>query len=153
MVNYPPWRSTYLCEGEARCKQGARFIVTNPNVVIANELGLTNPFVIAWEVIPFSFLADRVINIKQLLSLGTDYLGLAILDSYTTQVQSGIVKNTTYHASGWLGYFSDGEYEGVRMDRTLGLSTPSLTVKPYRIPKWGEALTWMSLLAQQLRPR
>jgi hypothetical protein len=35
-----------------------RFWITNPNLLLASELGLTNPASVLWEVTPFSFLVD-----------------------------------------------------------------------------------------------
>lgn len=35
-----------------------KFKITNPNLLLASELGLTNPASVLWEITPFSFLVD-----------------------------------------------------------------------------------------------
>jgi hypothetical protein len=136
--------------GVVTCKMGGRFEVTNHNLFLANQLGLTNPLVVAWELVPFSFLVDHIVNVAQFLSLGTDYLGLAVTDSYTVEVQE--LTNRTLQTS-WpaINYFVNEQYSAVRVDRVTGLKNPSLVIRPFRIPSWTRAATYMSLLAQTLK--
>jgi hypothetical protein len=50
----------------------------------ANELGLTNPLSVAWEVIPFSFAVDWFVPIGNYLQSLTDFVGLNLEDSFVT---------------------------------------------------------------------
>jgi len=50
----------------------------------ANELGLTNPLSIAWELVPFSFVVDWFLPIGNYLQSLTDFVGLDLEDSFRT---------------------------------------------------------------------
>lgn len=61
--------------------------VTDPGAVTENELGLRNPALIGWELIPFSFVADWFIPVGAWLQAQTALVGVNILDpSITTTV-------------------------------------------------------------------
>lgn len=51
--------------------------VVNPHLLMASSVGLTNPFTIAWELVPFSFIVDWFIPVGQVLSGLTVEHGLA----------------------------------------------------------------------------
>lgn len=53
--------------------------VHNPNLTVANRLGLLNPLSVAWELIPFSFVADWFVNIGDCISELTAWNGVTIL--------------------------------------------------------------------------
>jgi hypothetical protein len=50
----------------------------------ANELGLTNPLSVAWEVVPFSFVVDWFLPIGKYLQSLTDFVGLNQEESFNT---------------------------------------------------------------------
>lgn len=51
-----------------RCSVRLDYLMGNPSLVSVKELGLTNPFLVAWELVPFSFVADWFIPIGDFLS-------------------------------------------------------------------------------------
>lgn len=55
-----------------------RVRVNNPNIVRLNQLGLLNPLVVVWELIPFSFLVDWFTKVGSYLGSYTDTLGLLV---------------------------------------------------------------------------
>lgn len=55
--------------------------IRNDGLVAANQLGLLNPALVAWELVPFSFVADWFVNIGDVLQESTAFVGLTILDS------------------------------------------------------------------------
>lgn len=64
---------------ETQFSQRARFVgqfrIKNPNLVLPAMVGLTNPLSVAWELIPFSFVADWFLPIgKYLDSLDVPFL-------------------------------------------------------------------------------
>lgn len=66
--------------------------VTNPNLLLANQLGLVNPLSVAWELVPFSFVVDWFVNVSQILSSVTDLLGLKVTRAgYTWSYESDIL--------------------------------------------------------------
>lgn len=68
---------------KAWCNQGADIYITNPNLYMLQQLGVANPGLIAWELVPFSFLADWVFDISSCLGAFTDLLGCSVQNGYT----------------------------------------------------------------------
>jgi hypothetical protein len=60
----------YLCQVDTRysCKVNLNFLMDSAPLVQAAALGLTNPLELAWEEIPFSFVADWFVPIGNYLS-------------------------------------------------------------------------------------
>lgn len=56
----------------------ADVILENPNLWLANQLGLVNPALVIWDVIPMSFVADWFFDVSGFLGSFTDFLGLSI---------------------------------------------------------------------------
>lgn len=55
------------------------------------ELGLNNPWSIAWELVPFSFVVDWVLPVGKVLSSITAPLGVTFVDGYTSKILRGRV--------------------------------------------------------------
>lgn len=70
-----------------RFKVGGEVYIANPNVFLANQLGLLNPATFFWELIPFSFVVDWLTDFSSFLGSFTDFLGLSLVKAYTTCVQ------------------------------------------------------------------
>lgn len=68
------------------------FEVNSPSLLQASSVGLTNPFEIAWELVPFSFLLDWVVPVGNLLSSLTATEGLTFLGG--TKTLTGRTKRT-----------------------------------------------------------
>lgn len=60
----------------SRFKVGANVLVTNPNSALLGQLGLINPVALGWELIPYSFLVDQVLNVQQFIESWTDFYGM-----------------------------------------------------------------------------
>jgi len=136
-------------EGMAHVKMGCEVSVSNPNLYLANNLGLVNPGTIAWELIPFSFVVDWFVNVEQFLSQGTDFLGLSVTNTYTTRSTDGVLFEADWNpyqnpmiASQYATYASG--------NRNGGLSGPTLKVRPFKLPSWRRAATASALLVQVL---
>lgn len=148
----------------AGIQMGAEIGIDNPNLHLAEQLGLTNPAVIVWDLIPYSFVIDQVVNVGQFLALGTDFLGLNVRNSYTTK---RLVGRRVYSYRAYLHHWESrpdgsiiliedepsirtggGQFTATR--RTTGLQTPSLTTSA-PITGWRRALNDVSLLLKLLR--
>lgn len=70
---------------KARVKYSAMLKITNPNLLLANQLGLVNPLSVALELVPFSFIFEWFVNLGQVISTMTDFLGLELVDAYTSK--------------------------------------------------------------------
>lgn len=123
---------------------GGFVTVTNPNVFLANGLGVTNPASIAWDLVPFSFLINWVYDVSGYLNSFTDFLGAGLSGCYYTQYGVGVSNEQE-------GKFSFASYQGFMMNRSHGLYRP---VPALRVPNFGLSRTATLLaLATQRIPR
>jgi hypothetical protein len=160
-ANYPnpySWDSYRYITGEKRLSMGCTVSVSNPNLHLANQLGLTNPALFVYEKIPFSFVADWFFNVEQFLSLGTDFMGLTLSKTWSTQTVSG--HYVQYLHNLWK-YFDLGSWHyGVdhremagnfcHMRRVPGLTSPTFGVRPWRPWGWRRVAAAASLTFLQV---
>jgi hypothetical protein len=131
------------------CKQGCQVRINNPNLALAEQLGLVNPLVFVYERTPFSFVLNWFVNIEQFLSQGTDFMGLSILNAYTVKFSTGLWEDRQGNPFDTPSKKS-ARYEETAVQRSLGLTGPTLRVRPWKVPSWTRAATAASLLVQQL---
>jgi len=137
----------YLLRRDTTCVStyGTEVAVSNPNLYLANQLGLVNPLSFLLERTPWSFVLNWFINLDQFMSQGTDFYGLALRNQYTSTRQI----QTKYYQ--WSTSGKNGSYLQDSFDRTLGLATPSLGLRQARAWGWQRAANAVSLLANNLR--
>lgn len=71
-------------------------VVTNHNYLRAHQLGLTNPLLTAWQVVPFSFIVDWFANVGQVLDSLDPFTGVSLIrggTGYKGNVQMKFVGN------------------------------------------------------------
>lgn len=141
---------------------GAHVSVSNANLWLANQMGLINPAVIAWELVPFSFVVDWFMNVSQVLSAFTDFYGLSLSQTWTTTTIKG---NAAYYYEGryrwrengvWVyggGVFGDARGRFVHTRRELGLPRPTFAVRPFKMFGLRRSAAAVSLVVQQLLRR
>lgn len=127
-------------------RMGCEVSVSNPNLWLANQLGFINPASIFWETVPFSFVVDWFANVSQFLGSGTDFIGLSIVNPYTSRYVAGSM--SSYWGPPWYGR---SDFTFWKMRRELGLTSPVLSLKPAWLKSWGRALNASSLLTMQLK--
>lgn len=135
---------------------GADVIVSNPNLWLANQLGFVNPALVAWDMVPFSFVLGWFVSVEEFLSGFTDFWGLAISNSWTSSYfirnerQWQVQKNWPSFNANTVYY--DYTRKFVQAKRVPGgIPTPSLLIRqPWRLSPI-RGLTAVSLLLQQLR--
>lgn len=71
---------------QLRVKCGCQAEVTNPNLYLAQSLGLINPFATVWELLPWSFVVDYFFNVGAFIGSLTDTYGLKLSRQYTRRV-------------------------------------------------------------------
>lgn len=156
------WTKRRVFDVSVAC--GARVRVTNPNLWLANQLGFVNPLVVGYNVIPFSFVLDWFINVEQFLSQGTDFLGLAVEQPWTTKRYRAVLDHRDYVT---MRYWAGGQYpndrytyvttqndflgQAIHVRRSLGLPAVVLKWRPLKLPSWQRALTSVSLVVQKMR--
>lgn len=142
--NYTREHTTF---GQSYLTMGAEVVISNPNLYLANQLGLINPFSIAWELVPFSFVVDWFSNLGQVLALGSDFLGLSVTNKWTVYGAKGI---TSYQ---WRGHPWASEVYQHRFVRTTSWSLPTVGLRPAKLWGWQRAANAASLLIQLLSGR
>lgn len=148
-------------EGVTRCDVSlyGKVEVVNSNLFLASQLGLTNPALTAWDLVPFSFVVNWFTPVSAFLA-GMDLApGMRIVDSGRTTKfsQTSIVGDQEVEfydclPSGRCKYRIVGEKSNIKMVefiRQPGAHPRVKLVRP-RIPKmnWTRAATSISLLTQ-----
>lgn len=62
--------------GRKRITATQSYSVSNPNVWLLNQLGLLNPFQVAWDRVPWSWVVNMFVNANQLIGSFSDTFGL-----------------------------------------------------------------------------
>lgn len=148
---YPPNGSLLSFEGtlKFRVKQTCMVRVTNPNVWLANKLGVINPALVAWDLVPWSFVINWFANISQVLGSITDFAGVTISNASTTRKWEVLQGWTARSLPGYDQIMETSSRETVIKHRQLGLMLPSPQM---RIPRVDMklALISVSLMIQQI---
>lgn len=69
-----------------RTRFGADIEITNPNLRLAQQMGILNPAVIALDLVPWSFVLGWFWNLQEYLSSFTDFAGLTLHRAYIVQI-------------------------------------------------------------------
>jgi hypothetical protein len=136
--------------------------VINPNVALANELGVLNPLAIAWEAVPFSFVVDWFSNVGQVLASATDFVGLEITRGQTTSFThnyynpafSGIRSYVDMNGDTVkYGVYSNYGVKSINLARRTSIQGPTLGLKPFQGFSLTRGITAIALLVQTMSPR
>lgn len=76
--------STEVYTWNVRCHMAMEYFVSNPNLHLANQLGFVNPYTVAWELVPMSFVVDWFANVGDFLGQWTMFAGLTSVSQRTT---------------------------------------------------------------------
>lgn len=143
-------------EGSVSVRMQAAIRTSNPNALLANQLGFVNPLSVAWEAVPFSFVVDWFSNVGQVLSACTDFVGLTLEDAFTSTLYSAL--RSEYWTNTFNDHSSPDSYEAhavryVYASRSLGIEGPSLSFKPFKGFSSVRGATAISLLVQTLKSK
>lgn len=121
--------------------------MSNPNLALANQLGLVNPLTTAWEVITLSFLFDWFANVKKVLNSYTDFWGFTVTNCAVTRWLDG-------NAYNYVSYPARIDDRLRRAQRETVASFPKLTFR-MKLPKpdgnlVGKAISLAALAVQAL---
>jgi hypothetical protein len=150
-----PWTVPYSESIDAKflVSVSASVEISNPNTWLLNRLGLINPAVVAWDLVPWSFLVNMFVNVNQILESFTAHVGLDITNKSITK-SSTAARNVVRGPTTFADYVYEGNSSSLVVERnrwrTVGaIPTRSLTV---RVPEmnWELALIAGSLAVQQV---
>lgn len=125
---------------------------TNPNLLLAKQLGITNPLQVAWDAIPFSFVIDWFLPVNKFVA--SFDLGLGI--SLNTMVASKLYDNWGSYTATFKFDPSRNAFEQskvTRFERSVGgsLSLPRFSDRLEELHgSWWRAATSVALVSQQL---
>lgn len=110
-------------------KAGVKFRVSNPVLRDLQQIGLVNPLSIAWELTPWSFVADWFVGVGKFIELQTATAGCTFVDGYQTTRDAwfGVATATRNNPVGSRvdAYQLDCAERGVEIRRTRLDSFPS----------------------------
>lgn len=135
---YWPTRRSWSVEVSTRCSVDVQ--VNNPDLFLAQRMGLINPVQWANEAIPFSFVADWFSNLSSVIGALTDFAGLNLRNPVTTHL---FKCRETFWMGGPYGF--DWEKNRNTFIRTLEIPQPKLHFEWERF-SWQRGLNAISLL-------
>ena len=109
---------------KVRYKASCVSVITNPNANTFSSLGLANPALVAWELVPFSFVIDWVLPIGSWLTATGPLLGVNVEQVFTTYFSE-----SSYNTTGSTGSFGYDVYKG----------HPGTPENPYGWTEYGKA--------------
>ena len=118
--------------------------VSNPNLYLATQMGLTNPLQWANEAVPFSFVADWFSNWSDVMNSITELDGVSIGNLVTTVTYRQTEAGIGFDKSNVGGSYSK---EQEHVERVVGGSLPSTTLRfGYERFSWQRGANAISLL-------
>lgn len=137
------------------CKLTADIRITNPNALLWESVGMTNPALVAYEMIPFSFVLNYFINLEEYLKGLSPFMGMTVSNPCTTLLTRArtALRGDLIRMS--YPYPNPGSYRveftGMQMQRTPGpISGPKLRIRDPWILQPGRGTNCVALLLQQL---
>jgi hypothetical protein len=148
--NPPLFSSWTVHDWTTVCAIRARVKVKDLNLYRLEQLGLLNPAVLLWELVPFSFIADWFVNVGDFLASFTDFIGLELMFPQNVTL-SKIDENDYYKryapsGGGVIIIVGTYSYKVVCVERKLGIGAPTIALKPLKWPSVTRGLTAVSLL-------
>jgi hypothetical protein len=140
-----------------RVSIGGSIRIVNPNLFLAEQLGFTNPFVIGFELVRFSFFADWVSNMSQWIKSFVPNLAVEVHSPYYTVVCRRICSYTKGDELIWDDGSDNESAHGsvvskqVYLERKLGHPEVTLQFKlPARL-SLSRGATAIAILLQQIK--
>lgn len=107
----------------------------NPSLYKASQTGLTNPFALAYELIPFSFVVDWFVNVGDIINSIDDFVGVRLDNPVTSElfrgshVRTAVYRNqgVTIRTHSTVTRFnrSVGPFSGPRLALTFPIQSPT----------------------------
>lgn len=140
---------------------GGKIRVVSPNLHLANQLGFVNAGLIAWELVPWSFAVDWLLNVSQVIGSFTTFAGLEFSGAYTSSLReitesgSRVTVARYWYNDGPKSYIQQNVYarsyskRKLEFRRTQGVSAPVIRLRLPDLPVTRLA-TISALIGQQI---
>jgi hypothetical protein len=111
---------TYRSEVQGKIEVGGRVVykIDDPTLFAFEQLGLTNPAAITWELVPFSFLVDWFLPVGDFLRSIVPPQGVSFVDGYIYRKIWGQSQHST-SIQGSPGWFTHMRTEEIWKDRYI----------------------------------
>lgn len=98
----PQGWETLFYQVTTRVRLGCLIEISNPNLALANSLGLVNPAQVAWGALPGSFLLNWFLPIERFLGTFSTFWGYDVRDAYfSRKCDSSYTRTSSFN--GWAG--------------------------------------------------
>lgn len=152
------WKRNASGTVSRRFEMSRRIRVTNPQLFDLQRLGLLNPLSTAWELLPYSFVADWFIDIGGYLEGLETACGLgyeAVSGGYDTASvavwsHTNISMGSGGRDAGYLSYHGSGAYRGTWKDRRLNSAIPYPRVPGFKVNLGASRIISAGALVRQL---
>lgn len=114
---------------DIRVKMGCYIEVTNPNVFLANQLGILD-LALPWKLIPFSFVVDWFVNVEQVISSLSDWYGVNVITPYSVEVSKGSYQSTNVGIVVNGGGTTDRSWNVSQIQRAMIMTRGTAIPKP-----------------------
>jgi len=97
----------------------------NRSLMTMNDLGITNPFLLAWELLPYSFVVDWFIPVGAYLGQLDALAGYKVTNGYSTWTSTGTINLTLKYPQIMPSNPASGKvntFEHYRLKRQLGIT-------------------------------
>lgn len=144
-----PW-TEFEANNNSTTKVVCRFRLDSNSRAMLSNTGLSNPALLAWELLPYSFVVDWFIPVGNYLQALDAFSGFEFVDGYSvgfhqgssTCRRSGSTKEV-WNGSAFVRYESTGftSYAGTRYTRQVLAAFPSVGLPRFRSPLGEGVLT------------
>lgn len=146
--------STFVTKrGSVSVRHVANCLIENPNKWLAERAGLNNPAVVAWDLVPWSFVVNMFANTGAIVQSITDFAGLSF-DGQSTTEKSQCSETRVYTYDKSVYGYSGGTLRAFEKNhwRTVGSPLPPPSLE-FRVPEanWELAAIASSLMVQKVR--
>lgn len=123
---FPPfWPSYRETHSVYSYRTSARYKISRPGLKQLAQIGITNPLLLAWELVPYSFVVDWMIPVGSYLASLDALNGVSDL-----QVINGMKSTTLTKVTGSVGNIENKTIWYRREPTSFGLSLPNLRYQP-----------------------
>lgn len=94
------WTGRGLASGRTTCSAERRYTIKatvrleNPNLAATQQLGLTNPLLVAWELVPYSFVFDWFIGVGDYLQAISALHGVTVVKAMSSKMDLTTTEQT-----------------------------------------------------------